>query len=381
MSKSKKQKKTAAAVSNNPLNEIRMGREDNPYTKLMTKETKQNDTIDKNNILGSMTQETKQTKQNDTIDTTDKNNILNAFNFSHKNEDNPDFNPNNITEKLTNQIIELLNNPNLVYENDPELLNDPSHNLSMYIIDKCYDWIDVTLQPIAISSAYLVKNTIITVTVPFSLMFNDVTTLLMAGKQATSLVNEIKNFNILNIISKKKEPTPNFLSPYIENSEAEIQNIKTTLNNINLFRIQIKNSILHIVNLIIDKLREIKMDDTTKKEKITEFIDALENTKEDKSNEVAESVFTTFSEVIFGYKSIKQEKDQNNNNNNNKGGKLRLFLHSGRTIRRRQRQRRTARRRTARRQRQRTTRRRTTRRRTARRQRQRTTRRQRRQRR
>ena len=362
MSKSKKQKKTAAAVSNNPLNEIRMAREDNPYTKLMTKETKQNDTIDKNNILGSMTKETKQTKQNDTIDTTDKNNILNAFNFSHKNEDNPDFNPNNITEKLTNQIIELLNNPNLVYENDPELLNDPSHNLSMYIIDKCYDWIDVTLQPIAISSGYLVKNTIITVTVPFSLMFNDVTTLLMAGKQATSLVNEIKNFNILNIISKKKEPTPNFLSPYIENSEAEIQNIKTTLNNINLFRIQIKNSILNIVNLIIDKLREIKMDDTTKKEKITEFIDALENTKEDKSNEVAESVFTTFSEVIFGYKSIKQEKDQNNNNNNNKGGKLRLFLHSGRTIRRRQRQRRTARRRTARRQRQRTTRRRTTRR-------------------
>ena len=30
MSKSKKQKKTAAAVSNNPLNEIRMGREDKP---------------------------------------------------------------------------------------------------------------------------------------------------------------------------------------------------------------------------------------------------------------------------------------------------------------------------------------------------------------
>jgi hypothetical protein len=301
-----------------------------------------------------MAQETKQeTKENDT---TDKNNILNAFNFSRINEDNPDFNPNNITEKLTNQIIELLNNPNLVYENDPELLNDPSHNLSMYIIDKCYDWIDVTLQPIAISSGYLVKNTIITVTVPFSLMFNDATTLLMAGHQATSLVNEINNFNILNVLSKKKEPTPNFLSPYIEHSEAEIQNIKTTLNNINLFRIQIKNSILHIVNLIIDKLREIKMDDTTKKEKITEFIDALENTKEDKSDEVAESVFTTFSEVIFGYKSIKQEKDQNNHNN--KGGKLRLFLHNGRTARRRtarrgQRQRR----RTTRRQRRRTTRR------------------------
>ena len=46
-----------------------------------------------------------------------------------------------------------------------------------------------------------------------------------------------------------------------------------------------------IVNLSqkLFKLREIKMDDTTKKEKITEFIDALENTKEDKSNEVAES--------------------------------------------------------------------------------------------
>jgi len=338
MSKSKKQKKT-----DNPLNDIRMGDEDNSYTKSIrqeTKETKENDTPDKNNILGSMRQETKETKQNDTPD---KNNMFgsitklsNAFNFSRKNEDNPDFNPNNITEKLTNQIIELLNNPKLVYENDPELLNDPSHNLSTYIIDKCYDWIDVTLQPIAISSGYLVKNTIITVTVPFSLMFNDATTLLMAGHQATSLINEIKNFNILNILSKKKEPTPNFLSPYIENSDAEIENIKTTLNNINLFRIQIKNSILHIVNLIIDKLREIKMDDTTKKEKITEFIDALENTKEEKSEEVAESVFTTFSEVIFGYKSIKEKKDQNNHNNN-KGGKLRLFLHSGRTVRHRQR--------------------------------------------
>ena len=67
MSKSKNRKKTAnmfgAAVSNNPLV---MARQDNPYTKLIkqeTKETKENDTIDKNNILGSMTQETQETKQ------------------------------------------------------------------------------------------------------------------------------------------------------------------------------------------------------------------------------------------------------------------------------------------------------------------------------
>ena len=243
-------------------------------------------------------------------------------------------NLDNITEKLTNQIIELLNNPKLVYENNPKLLNDPKHNLSKYIIDKCYAWMDSTLQPIAMTSGYLVKNTIITVTVPFSLLFNDVTTLLMAGQQSTSFINEINNFDILNIISKKKESKPNFLSPYIENSEAELQNIKSSLDKINLFRIQIKNSILNIVNLIINKLREIEMKD--KSGKITEFIDVLESTKEDKSEELSKSIFTTFAEVIFGYKSIKNQEETET-----KGGKLRLFFPSRRTRRQQRRRRRT----------------------------------------
>jgi hypothetical protein len=280
--------------------------------------------------------------------------------FNFNGENNPDINSNDITKTLTNQIIELLNNPKLVYENNPELLNDRSHNLSMYIIDKCYDWLDFTLQPIATTSGYLVKNTMITITVPFSLLFNDVTTLIMAGKQSTSLINEINNFNILNILSRKKKSKPNFLSPYIEHSEAEIQNIKEKLDNVNLFRIQIKNSILNIVNLIITKLREIN--EKNKKKKITEFIDALESTKEDKSEEVAKNLFTTFSEVIFGYKSTKEKEPEKESHNHNKGGKLRLFLHRRRTTRRkttrRQRRRTTRqRRRTTRRQRRRTTRR------------------------
>ena len=266
--------------------------------------------------------------------------------FNFNGENNPDINSNDITKTLTNQIIELLNNPKLVYDNNPELLNDRNHNLSTHIIDKCYDWLELTLQPIASTSGYLVKNTMITITVPFSLLFNDVTTLLMAGKQSTSLINEINNFNILNILSKKKESNPNFLSPYIEHSEAEIENIKASLDHINLFRIQIKNSILKIVNLIITKLREIN--EKNKKKKITEFIDALENTKEDKSEEVAKNLFTTFSEVIFGYKSTKEPEKESHNN---KGGKLRLFLNGRRTTRRQ-------RRRTTRRQRRRATRRR-----------------------
>ena len=97
--------------------------------------------------------------------------------FNFNGENNPDINSNDITKNITNQIIELLNHPNVLYENDPELLNDPSHNLPIYIIDKCYDWIEITLQPIASTSGYFVKNTMITVTMPFSLLFNDVTLL------------------------------------------------------------------------------------------------------------------------------------------------------------------------------------------------------------
>ena len=274
--------------------------------------------------------------------------------FNLNGENNPDINSNDITKNLTNQIIELLNHPNVLYENDPELLNDPSHNLSIYIIDKCYDWIEITLQPIASTSGYFVKNTMITVTMPFSLFFNDVTTFIMAMLQSRSLVNEMRNVNILSILSKKKEPKPNFLSPYIEHSEAEIQNIKANLDHINLFRIKIKNSILNIVNLIIAKLREIN--DKNKQEKITEFIDALESTKEEKSEEVAKNLFTTFSEVIFGYKSIKKdEQNETGSEHHNKGGKLRLFLDSRRSTRRRQRQRKTTRRRQRQQQRQRKT--------------------------
>ena len=263
--------------------------------------------------------------------------------FNFNGENNPDINSNDITKNITNQIIELLNHPNVLYENDPELLNDPSHNLPIYIIDKCYDWIEITLQPIASTSGYFVKNTMITVTIPFSLVFNDVTTLIMATLQSGSLVNEMRNVNILSILSKKKEPKPNLLSPYIEHSEAEIQNIKAKLDHINLFRIKIKNSILNIVNLIIAKLREIN--DKNKQEKITEFIDALESTKEEKSEEVAKNLFTTFSEVIFGYKSIKNEKqNETETEHHNKGGKLRLFLDSRRSAKQRQRQRKTTRR-------------------------------------
>ena len=124
--------------------------------------------------------------------------------FNLNGENNPDINSNDITKNLTNQIIELLNHPNVLYENDAELLNDPSHNLSIYIIDKCYDWIEITLQPIASTSGYFVKNTMITVTMPFSLFFNDVTTFIMAMLQSRSLVNEMRNVNILSILSKKK---------------------------------------------------------------------------------------------------------------------------------------------------------------------------------
>ena len=289
---------------NPSLVDIGIKNEHNPYTESTSIKSEQTKT-DNNNMFGLLS------------------NFISGYNS---------INPNNITENITNQLIELLNDPELVYANDPELLIDPNHNLSIYIIDKCYDWIEVTLQPIAHTSGYLVKNTIITTTVPFSLMFNDGVTVLMTIQQSTSFLNKLKNLNLLTILSNKKEPKANFLSPYIENSEAELENIKANLDRINLFRIQIKNSILTIVNLIITKLTEINK--KNKNEKITEFIDALESTKQDKSDEVSAKLFTTFSEVIFGYKSA-NEKEETGKEVNTKGGKNHLFFNSRRTTRRR----------------------------------------------
>jgi len=352
MSKSKNKTKTAGAVavSDNPL--VRTSTSN--FSDINKNNTYVNSTDTTKNVTNQIVELLNKQKNNPDINSPDiTNQIVEILN---KQKNNPDVNLTDITKNilnkilellstpsisstttdipkiLTNQIIEILNKPDLVYDVKPELLKKyPTHNLSMYIIDKCYYWIETTLQPIASTSGYFVKNAIITTTVPFSLLFNDVTTVLMAWMQSFSLGNKIRNMNILNIVLE--EPAPTFLSPYIENSEAEIQNIKDKLDYINLFRIKIKNSILAIVNLIIANLREIN--DKNKQNNVTEFIDALENTKEDKSNEVAKNLFTTFSEVIFGYKSIQKKEPKEVNN---KGGKLRLFLHRRRrTTRGRQR--------------------------------------------
>jgi hypothetical protein len=381
MSKSKNKTKTAgaAAVSDNPLvrtstSNFSRKNEDNPYVnsndipKILTNQitellNKQKNNPDVNltditkNLTNQITEILNKQKNNPDINLNDitKNLTNQIVEILNKEKNKPDVTLTDITKNilnkilellstpiitstatdipkiLTNQIIQILNNPEVIYDTKPELLTkDPTHNLSMYIINKCYYWIELTLQPIASTSGYFVKNAIITTTVPFSLLFNDVTTVLMAWIQSFSLANKIRNMNIINIVLEK--PAPNFLSPYIENSEAEIQNIKDNLDYINLFRIKIKNSILVFVNLIIANLREIN--DKNKQKNVTEFIDALENTKEDKSNEVAKNLFTTFSEVIFGYKSIQKKEPKEVNN---KGGKLRLFLHSRRSTTRRRR--------------------------------------------
>ena len=199
--------------------------------------------------------------------------------------------------KLTNEIV--------------DILSDKTHKVTpKEIIDECYFWLDNKLQPLASTLAYLVKNIIITITIPFSLLFNDVTTVIMTVKQIQSLFFELENFKIENIIFKNNKPETNFLSPYIENSQAELANINKKLDELNLIRIEIKNPIVKIVDLIINQLtaKEIEEKNPEIAKKISEFILELNSSKEEQSNRVANNVFTTFVNVIFGYKST-QKKD------------------------------------------------------------------------
>ena len=236
------------------------------------------------------------------------------------------FDHEGLANKLTNQIIKILSNKEHTFT--------PKE-----IIDKCYLWLDNKLQPLASTLGYLVKNTIITVTIPFSLLFNDVTTVIMAIKQIESFFFELKNFNIENIIFENNKPEANFLSPYIEHSDAELANLNKKLDELNFIRIQLKNMISKIVDLIIVQLKEEinnKKDEDKKNntdnnseiiKKISEFIIELESSKEDKSNEVATSVFTTFVNVIFGYKSVEKKGTRQQH-----AGKIRhLFLRQRRT--------------------------------------------------
>ena len=227
---------------------------------------------------------------------------------------------------LTNEIVDILS--------DEEINVTPKE-----IIDKCYLWLDNTLQPLASTLAYLVKNIIITITIPFSLLFNDVTTVIIAVKQIQSLFFELKNFKIKNIIIKNNKPDANFLSPYIQHSEAELANINKKLDELNLIRIEIKNVIIKIVDLIIDQLtakkNEVKEKNTEMAKKISEFILELKSSKEEQSNRVANNVFITFVNVIFGYKSVEKK-----GGSRQYSGKIRhqhLFLRQRRTRHRRSR--------------------------------------------
>ena len=217
-----------------------------------------------------------------------------------------------MANKLTNQIIKILSNKEHTFT--------PKE-----IIDKCYLWLDNKLQPLASTLGYLVKNTIITVTIPFSLLFNDVTTVIMAIKQIESFFFELKNFNIENIIFENNKPEANFLSPYIEHSDAELANLNKKLDELNFIRIQLKNMISKIVDLIIVQLKEEinnKKDEDKKNntDNNSEIIKKI-------SNEVATSVFTTFVNVIFGYKSVEKKGTRQQH-----AGKIRhLFLRQRRT--------------------------------------------------
>jgi hypothetical protein len=225
-----------------------------------------------------------------------------------------------IATNLTNEIVEILS--------DEEINVTPKE-----IIDECFIWLDNTLQPLASTMAYLVKNIIITVTIPFSLLFNDVTTVIMAIKQIQSLFFELKNFKIKNIIIKNNKPEANFLTPYIPHSQAELANINKKLDELNLIRIEIKNGIIKIVDLIIGQLTAKEIEEKEKNpeiaKKISEFILELKSSKEEQSNRVAINVFTTFVNVIFGYKSVDKKRGA-------KGGAIRhsncnVFLGQRRT--------------------------------------------------
>ena len=114
------------------------------------------------------------------------------------------------TKKLTNQIVKILATRNFTPKK---------------IIDKCYFWLDNKLQPLASTMGYLVKNTIITLTIPFSLLFNDVTTVLMAANQINSLFFELKNFKIKNLMFKNDKIEATKIGPSIEPKESKILSV------------------------------------------------------------------------------------------------------------------------------------------------------------
>ena len=231
------------------------------------------------------------------------------------------FDHQGMATNLTNQII--------------KIISDESNNVTpKEIIEKCYFWLDNTLQPLASTLAYLVKNIIITVTMPFSILFNDITTVLLAIKQIQTLFFELKNFNIEKIVFINNKPEANFLTPYMAHSQAELANINKKLDEINLIRIEIKKMIIKIVDLILKQLTNIESPDNGEnpeiKKKISEFILELKSSKEEQSNRVATNLFTTFIHVMFGYKSTQ-------NKQNVKGGTCNSILRHRRRSRRQRR--------------------------------------------
>jgi len=213
------------------------------------------------------------------------------------------YNSENISKQFTNKINKFIETKT---DFDPVQLNN-----------RMYGEIARIITPLVQKFGYVVKNTIMLVTMPFSMAINEVISWFQVGMATKTFLHDVSSMDLEKVYNNVHEPTYTVIEEidryYITNFNDEV---KIIWANIDFVSKIINSSLTSLINLIIIQLKESPQNKN--------LTDIMEETKDEKIRMVSNNASNEFTSILFGSPN-KGVNNKSQKHRPRKGGKSRAF--------------------------------------------------------
>ena len=215
-------------------------------------------------------------------------------------------NTENMSKQFTNKINKFIETKT---DFDPVQLNN-----------RMYGEIARIITPLVQKFGYVVKNTIMLVTMPFSMAINEVISWFQVGIATKTFLHDVSSMDLDKVYNNVREPTYTVIEEidryYITNFNDES---KIIWANIDFVSKIINSSLTSLINLIIIQLKE-----SPQNKNLMDFIKLMEETKDEKIRMVSNNASNEFTSILFGSPN-KGANNKSQKHRPRKGGKSRAF--------------------------------------------------------
>jgi hypothetical protein len=143
---------------------------------------------------------------------------------------------------------------------------------------------------------YVVKNTLMLVTMPFSMAINEVISWFQVGMATKTFLHDVSTMDFEKVYNNEHDPTYTLVEEidryYITNFNDEVKMIGAEIDIVSKI---VTQSLTPLIHLIITQLKE-----SPQNPNLTKFIKIMEDTKETKIRMVSNNASNEFNSVLFG---------------------------------------------------------------------------------